>query len=483
MKRARSLRKRPRSIKLLAAAVIIASGIHTSAANAQDTAQTRVEPAVPERPTILPNRRWDEDWSVLADPRVKREPLDDLKYLPFSRDHPRTYLSFGFNLRERIEVDHAPFFGTLPGLRGEWLLSRLEVHADLRLGDHVQVFAQLQSAFAPGKKVLAPVDQDRLDVEQVFVGLKKPVRGARLTLRVGRQLLPVELQRFVSVRDGPNLRQAYDAAYADYQRGAWRATGAYARPVQIRDLRAFDDSSDGRLTVRGVLIRRSLLGSAQLAVDFIRYTRDGAVFTSVSGNERRDIVDVRFRGAAKGFDWDVEAMNQTGRIGSQDIEAKAFGSSVGYTFADVGWTPRLAIGVDLATGDRNAQDNRLETFNPLFPNGYYLAGYTGYPNLVHLKPAVTVRPVRPMSLMFAFAGQWRETTADAVYQFPGFPIGGTAGRPGRYTGMYGEIRGDWTITPHYSVAFDAVRYAIGDAIREAGGHDANYLAVELRYGW
>ena len=104
------------------------------------------------------------------------------------------------------------------------------MHADLRLGDHVQVFAQLQSAFAPGKKVLAPVDQDRLDVEQAFVGLKKPVRGARLTLRLGRQLLPVELQRFVSVRDGPNLRQAYDAAYADYQQGAWRATGAYDAP-------------------------------------------------------------------------------------------------------------------------------------------------------------------------------------------------------------------------------------------------------------
>jgi Alginate export len=483
VKLALSLRMRPRSIKPLAAAVITACGIHPGVAGAQDTAQTRVVPAVPERPTILPNRRWDEDWSVLADPRIKREPLDDLKYLPFSRHHPRTYLSFGFNLRERIEVDHSPFFGVLPGLKGEWFLSRLEVHADLRLGDLVQVFAQLQSAFAPGKKVLAPVDEDRLDVEQVFIGLTLPVRSARLTLRLGRQLLPVELQRFVSVRDGPNLRQAYDAAYADYQRGAWRVTGAYARPVQIRDLRAFDDSSDGRLTVGGLLIRRRLLGSAQLAVDFIHYTRDAAVFTTVSGDERREIIDLRFRGAANGFDWDVEAMNQAGRIGSQDIDAKAFGSSVGYTFADVGWTPRLSLGVDLATGDRNPQDNRLETFNPLFPNGYYLAGYTGYPNLIHLKPAVMVRPTRPISLMFALAGQWRETTADAVYQFPGFPVGGTAGRPGRYTGAYGEIRGAWTITPHYSVAFDAVRYAIGDAIREAGGHDANYLGVELRYGW
>jgi hypothetical protein len=316
---------------------------------------------------------------VLADQRIKREPLDDLKYLPFSRHHPRTYLSFGFNLRERIEVDHAPFFGAPPGLKGEWFLSRLELHGDLRLGDHVQVFAQLQSAFAPDKKVLAPVDQDRLDVEQAFIGLTEPLRGARVTLRLGRQLLPVELQRFVSIRDGPNLRQAYDAAYADYQRGAWRVTGAYARPVQIRDLRAFDDSSDGRLTVGGVLIRRRLLGSAQLAVDFIHYTRDAAVFTTVSGDERREIIDLRFRGAANGLDWDLEAMSQTGRIGSQDIAAKAFGSSVGYTFADVGWTPRLALGVRSRNGGSQPSRQQARNVQSTVPERLLPCGLHGLP--------------------------------------------------------------------------------------------------------
>jgi hypothetical protein len=105
-------------------------------------AQVVQNEAVPRRPKIFPNRRWEEDWSVLADPRVKREPLDVLKYIPLSRRDSKTYLSLGFNLRERFEVNHSPLFGTVSGLKGEWLLSRLEVHADLRLGKHVQVFAQ-----------------------------------------------------------------------------------------------------------------------------------------------------------------------------------------------------------------------------------------------------------------------------------------------------------------------------------------------------
>lgn len=69
-------------------------------------AQVVQNEAVPERPTIFPNRRGEEDWSVLADPQVGREPFDELKYIPLSRRHPKIYLSFGFNVRERLEVDH-----------------------------------------------------------------------------------------------------------------------------------------------------------------------------------------------------------------------------------------------------------------------------------------------------------------------------------------------------------------------------------------
>ena len=143
----------------------------------------------------------------------------------------------------------------------------------------------------------------------------------------------------------------------------------------------------------------------------------------------------------------------------------------------------MGLAVDVATGDHDPSDNRLETFNPLFPNGYYLADYTGFPNVIHVKPALTVHPARAAGLTAAIAGQWRETTADAVYVFPAFPLPETAAVPGRYTGTYGELRGDWTITPHYSVAFDAVHYAIGTAIRQAGGRDANYLGVQVSYGW
>jgi len=467
----------------LASALLIASfGVHASIATLAGQVATPEPKVVAQRPKILPNR-WQENWSALADPRIKRERFDNLKYIPLSNDDPGTYLSLGLNARGRLETNRGEFFGIPPSYEGEWLLSRLEAHADLRLGKHIQVFTQIQSAYAPGKAVRAPIDQDRLDVEQAFVGITHALGGGTFTLRAGRQLIDVDLQRFLSMRDGPNLRQPYDAALVEYRRGGWRLGGLYSQPVQIRDRRPFDDFSDRRLTASGFLIRRPVMGSSEVSVYYLHYRRGAAHFTSASGDERREIVDVRLKGAANGFDWDIEAMNQTGRIGSQAIDAWAFGSVVGYTLANTSWTPHLGLGVDAASGDRNPHDDRLETFNPLFPNGYFLAGYTGYVNFVHVKPAVTLRPVTALNLMVALATQWRATTADAVYAFPSVPVAGTAGRPGRYTGTYVEFRADWMLTANYAIGLGAVHYAIGPAVRQAGGHDANYVGVELRCAW
>jgi hypothetical protein len=178
-------------------------------------------------------------------------------------------------------------------------------------------------------------------------------------------------------------------------------------------------------------------------------------------------------------------MGQIGHIADDTITAWALGSLAGYTLADRPWTPRIGIQIDAASGDGNPHDHHLGAFNPLFPNGYYftLAGFTGYVNLIHVKPSVTIRPADNLRVLLAAAAQWRETTADAVYTQPNIPVAGIAGRPGQYTGTYGQRRLDWAITSHYSAALEAVHFAIGDAVRRAGGHDGNYLGVQLGFGW
>jgi hypothetical protein len=437
---------------------------------------------LPARPAVMFNR-WQENWSVLADPRVPRESFDTLKYLPLSQD-PATYLSLGANVRERFEANDAVNFGVGSNRNQDYDISRIEVHADLRVASQLQVFVQLESDHALGKNVRTPVDQDRLDLEQGFLALTEPLGGGTVKFRVGRQQVGFDLQRFVSVRDGPNVRQSYDEAWVDYEHGRWRYISFYGQPVQNRDVRPFDDTSNGHLTYGGFRVERQLGRSSTVAAYYSRFTQDGARFVSVRGNEQRNILDLHFVGKRGAWDWDAETMNQAGRIAGRNIEAWAVGSLLGYTFNEL-WAPRLALQTDAASGNRDTQDPTLRTFNPLFPNGGYvtLAGYTGYVNFIHVKPSITVHPSQRLKLLAAVGVQWRESTADAVYTQPNIPVAGTAGRAGRYTGTYGQFRTDWAATGHVALALEVVHFAVGDALRNAGGHDSNYIGAEFKYGW
>jgi hypothetical protein len=441
--------------------------------------------ATPERPAIMFNR-WQEDWSVLANPRVPRQPFDEFKYIPLSAVDPYTYLSFGADTRERFEANNAQGFGTGSNHNQDYVITRNELHADLRIASQIQMFVQFQSDFAPWKTILSPVDRDRLDLEQAFVALTEPVGGGTLKLRLGRQQFAFDLQRFVSVRDGPNVRQSYDAAWADYENGPWRFITFYSHPVQVQDNQIFDDFSSSKQTFGGVRLERKLSDSLSITGYYANFTQADVHFPNAAGNERRDVFDLRLNGNAQHFDWDIEAMNQTGSIGPDQIEAWAFGSLAGYTFANLNGTPRLGIQIDAASGDRGGPPGHtFGTFNPLFPNGYYvtLAGYTGFVNFIHIKPSLTLHPFPSVKVTLAAAALWRETTADAVYTQPDIAVPNTAGRPGAYTGSYGQLRVDWTIDRATSFAVEAVHYAIGDALRNAGGHDSNYLGVEIKRGW
>jgi hypothetical protein len=456
---------------------------HSVRAQESDTAATTTAPT---RPTILPNR-WEEDWSVLADPRVPREPFDSLKYIPLSPGDSKTYLSLGADVRERFEANDTAGFGIAPNRNNDYLISRTDWYADLHIADQVQIFTQFESDFAPWKTMLTPADQDVLDLEQAFATVTEPVGDGTARVRLGRQQMNFDFQRFVSDRDGPNVRQSFDAAWGDYENGPWKFITFYSQPVQIYDFGAqpFDSYSSGANTFSVVRAQRELFGWATLSGYYAYYALDDAKYLSVSGDERRDSFDGRFYAKTGGFDGDLEIMGQTGSIGNDTIRAWAVGSLSGYTFAEIGWTPRLGFQFDAASGDSNPHDNVLQTFNPLFPNGYYftLAGYTGYTNLIHVKPSIAIHPTNSLTLTLAVAELWRQTTADAVYLQGSVPVPGTAGQPGRYTGTYGQADLSWAMNSHASFAIQAVRFDVGDAIQRAGGRDSNYIGVQLANAW
>ena len=458
----------PKRLALLAALAAVGDA-------AADTAQ---------RPTVG-FYRWQEDWSALADPQVAREPGDELKYIPFSDDDPKRYLSLGLTLRERYESNDAPSFGVGGTRSRSYLLHRLELHADAHLTDATRIFIQVENALAPGLKQPGPADANKLDLRLAFLDTSGEIGDGLWKFRIGRQEMAFDLQRFVSVRDGPNVRQAYDAIWGAYEIPEWRFTGFVSQPVQYRNESPFDDTSDRHLRYGGLRAQRKLFGNDELALTYSMFHEDDARFPSASGDERRRNWDLHYTGSVLGFDWDLEGMRQYGNIGSKTIRAWAVGSLAGYTFSQTRWTPRVGLQIDAASGDRNPADNRLGTFNPLFPNGYYvtLSGYTGYTNFIHVKPSLTLFPAPKLKILTALGMLWRQTTRDAIYMQPDRPLPGSVGEPGKRSATYVQFRADWALTRSFALALEADHYDVAESIRRIGGHDSNYLGAEMRWGW
>ena len=453
---------------------------HPAAAGMQET----IDQPAPQRPAIN-FYRWQEDWSVLADPRLRRTWGDALKYIPLSKSDPKQYLSFGLTLRERVvSVDPAQF-GVQQGKHQTYLLHRLELHADAHLTDNTRIFVQLENALAPNLAKPGPVDANRLDLRLAFLDTQREFDGGLSKLRIGRQEIAFDLQRFVSVRDGPNVRQAYDAIWADYERSGWRISGFVSQPVQYRNHSDFDDYSNRHLLFGGVRVQRRVTSTSEISVSFSDFRQSHAHFLAGSGDEERRNVDVHYNGQAGAVDWDIEGVKQGGSIGIKDVDAWAFGSLAGFTFKNMAWSPRVGMQFDAASGDRQLADNHIGTFNPLFPNGYYvtLSGYTGYSNFIHLKPSLSLAPAAGVKLMAAVGMLWRQTTQDAVYVQPDIPVPGTAGKPGRRTGTYAQFQVSWMAARNLTFGMEADRYFIAPSLRRAGGHNSSYLGADVRWGW
>ena len=439
-----------------------------------------LEPPGKTLPTTRPAyqlTRWQEDWRALADPAKRTDIFDPLKYIPLA-PNGFAHLTLSGQLREDFVGQSSALSG---GPSADYELHRLYVGADLHVGE-ARAFVELGNVEAPGeRKPLAPTERDDADVQLAFVDYRLYL-GPTLTVpRIGRQEIIFDTtQRFLGLREGPNNRQAFDAARVDFKVLTLSFSAFSGRPVDYIE-GPFDDHPNHAVTFSGYNLTHQLGADAQ-SVYFYRYTNELAHFGAVVGPERRDSIGSRVAGRWGGFDYDFEGMRQTGSVGSAVVDAWAVGFVAGYTIKTT-WSPRLGLQYDEASGDSNPRDGRIETFNPLFGKGAYFteAPITGYSNVRHLKGSVSLRPSKKDTFTVAFASLGKETAHDLVYLTPLIPQPRTADMTGTHTGDYVQFLGAHQFNAHFSLSGEAVRFAASDDLRRAGGHDVDYLKLVANF--
>lgn len=430
-----------------------------------------------EPPAFKPVRS-DEDYGYLRNVE-DRAGLDPLRYIPLGGD---AFLSLGGEARLRVDAIDAPHFGISGEQTDTFALTRLLLSADLHLAPAVRLYGELGVHRDIGKRDPATaLDRDGVDAQVLFVDLT-PAAGWRL--RLGRQELQLNpIQRFIAVRESPNVRQSFDGARVTRTTGNLKLDAFYLQPVALSP-GAFDDTRSRTQRFYGLYASAKVSPRHTLDLYALGLERDGVRFGTVAGDERRISLGARLAGTAGALDYDTEGLIQGGRFAGRRIRAFAASASGGYTL-DRPWKPRLGLRFDLGSGDKDPTDRTLGTFNPLFPKGAYFNETTlmSWGNLVSARASLGVTPRKGVSLEASYTTHRRWTGADAIYVQPLVPLAPAGADHAKDVGGAVQLDASWQMNRNLKLQAQLAHQAAGPAVRALGGHplDLAVLFAQFRF--
>lgn len=378
---------------------------------------TSLKPAMAQQIPAFKPLRYDEDYRVLKHDSQPGDWYKRTKYNRLSNDGS-TYLSFGGEVRLQYFYAKNDSWGDEPEDEDGYILSKYLLHTDFHAGSHFRAFVQLQGSMANSKTSTSPVDEDPLDLHQAFADYTTAINAStNLTFRAGRQELSYGSQRLVSVRDGPNNRQAFDGVKLNLTGKNYKLDLFYSNYVAAKK-GIFDDGWNKNIRFWGsylTLNKLPFLGN--IDIYYLGVWRRNANFDEGAGREIRHSAGTRIWGKEQSFRYDLEALYQFGDFAGKSISAWTASANIGYEFSVIKYKPELGLKAEFISGDRRAGDNVLQTFNPLFPRGAYfgLAALIGPSNLIDLHPSVSLKLTPKLDWNLDYDIFWRYSIADGIY--------------------------------------------------------------------
>lgn len=373
----------------------------------------------------------------------------------------------GGEARWRLATTRNPAWGEEGRGEQTLFLQRYRVHADWRPMPALRLAGELASASVIGQRgPSGPLDRNLADVLQAYVEFG----SAGAALRTGRQALAFGSSRLIDVREGPNVRRSFDGLRLSRRLGAWQWDLLAVRPVRTRT-GAFDDSIDTRQALWGLYATQpgdDRRGALDLY--YLGYAADAAAYAQGTARERRHSLGARWSGRRAGWDWNTEAVVQGGRFGTGAIRAWTLASDTGYTWRDRRGSPRLGLGLNVASGDGDRDDDDLGTFNPLFPRGNYFSelALLGPRNFYNVHPFVTVHPRADLSLTIDLDLFWRLRPGDGVYAPGGRVLRDGDATAARHVGNELSLNLTWQATPRVEIGAIYAHFDPGRFVRESG---------------
>ena len=453
--------------------LVVTLGSTATILPASAAGQARVTQA-PATPPEFKNLRFDERWTAAN--RTGRWD-NAIKAIPISGGASTT-LSVGGQARWRDEWFHAFNFTPQNDLHGQ---SRLLLHADLQTGNparlHGRLFTELRDAQSYGRSLpggVRPTDADRHDVQNLFVDL---AWGASF-LRVGRQEIAINRERLFGVPDWANTRRGSQGTRLQIARYGLIVEAMDARPLLVKHTHA--NLADSAARFRTLSLGNAPSMSPRPTI--VPMTWQGFVYEQTTRNSTARTHRITSGGRAlwqwgrspkrRRYSVDLEGATQHGRTGTSTIDAWFFVAESQVIATQLLGAPTLALGIDLASGDKAATPAAREGFAVLYPAAHAHGGYAdvlGRTNVRELHAISTWDPFAPLSLRAAWYRFDRMRLDDGVYTKQTALFRAAHGSTARHAADELDITGTWKVTRHLRIIAGGAVVLPGAFLRDTPG--------------
>ena len=388
---------------------------------------------------------------------------------------------FGAELRTRAETRNGG--GDDPTREDAFTTTRLRFDATLRPTRQVRVYVEAQDSrvqgLAPGRNSRG--FEDPGDIRQGYVALGH--EDGPLTLYVGRRELSFIDQRIIGFRKWSNTSPAWDGSALVLRRGKDSVNLLAVTQVDLAD--GFDPPSRTRWVYGAAGVIGSGLGGHQLEPFYFTSRRPVNLDSNLGGVLRT--AGSRLSGMlADAWDYQVIVAGQGGRISNYRQRAWMGVWALGKTLERRPMRPRLGVEWSYASGDDDPQDDRIGTFDTLFPAPHRIYGeqdVVGLRNLRALKTGVELHPRRDWQVNVDFLDFRLASRNDGLYRInfvtqAHAPLGGASSA---HIGSEMDLVIRYAPMPKVDLSFGVSRFMAGKFVLSnvPGGGSQTFLYTTL----
>jgi hypothetical protein len=409
-------------------------------------------------------------------------PTDEL-----NRELPR-WISFSGD--ERLRLEGFTGGGFQPGNDDLYLLNRFRLSTTVRMVPWWRIVVQTQDARVWGdqQKPYGPPHQDTWDLRQAYMELGDPDKNP-VALRVGRQEISLGGERLIGVSQWQNVGRSFDAARILVHYRKLSLTAFAASVVVLHDGQVGSVTPGNNLHGLYASIANWIPNSTLEPYFMWRLQPNVKSELGPVGHLDMKVSGARWLGRVRAFDYNTSIVLERGSVAADQVNAWAGHWLLAYSFPKLAASPRIVAEYNYASGDGNAQDGRLNTFQLLYPTAHDrhgLSDQVGWRNIHHLRGTVELKPKPKWTLNPSYNAFWLADAHDALYNSQGNVVVARVadGSAGRWAGQELDISATYALTRVTQMGAGFGRIFPGTLLKRAApgaGYSYPYFQITTKF--